>query len=132
MQTRYFIMHLYWHVLSRRPIAKLFDGLRDRRENRAVGAHNRTIGCDFKESDGIIRTLTCQTRSDGSHLIVTIIARNALWDKYYKNRIRSVVQWERKIGWNLNNMNHIRLCPSTPMPSNSLKSGNETPALLIY
>ena len=60
---------------SRRPIARLFDGLTDRiekigRENRAVGAHNRTIGCDFKESDGVGRTLTCQTRSDGSHPII--------------------------------------------------------------
>ena len=61
-------------MLSLRPIARLFDGLTDRlenrRENRAVGAHNWTIGCDFKESDGVGRTLTCQTRSDGSHPII--------------------------------------------------------------
>ena len=59
------------YLLSRPPIARLFDGLTDRRENRrenwAVGAHNPTIGCDFKESDGVGRTLTCQTRSDESH-----------------------------------------------------------------
>ena len=46
---------MYIVYLSRRPIARLFDGLTDRmenrRENRAMGAHNRTIGCDFKESD---------------------------------------------------------------------------------
>ena len=30
-----------------------------------MGAHNRTIGCDFKESDGIVRTFTCQTQLDG-------------------------------------------------------------------
>ena len=62
------------NVLSRRPIASLIDGLMDRRENRrknrAVGAHNQTSGCGFKESDGIGRTLTCQTRSDGSHSII--------------------------------------------------------------
>ena len=59
---------------NRHLIARLFDGLADRmenrRENRAVGAHNRTIGCDFKESDGIGMTLTCQTRSYGSHPII--------------------------------------------------------------
>ena len=61
-------------MISRRPIARFFDGLTDRRENRrenrAVGAYNRTIGCDFKETDVIGRTLTCQTRSDGSHPII--------------------------------------------------------------
>ena len=58
--------------LSCRPIVRLFDGLTDRmenrRENQAVGAHSQTIGCDFEESDGIGRTLTCQTRSDYSFL----------------------------------------------------------------
>ena len=80
--------------LSRRPTARSFDGLTDRmenwRENRAVGAHNRKMGCDFKEWD-IGRTLTCQTRSDGSHPIINFY--------HCKNRIRSVGQWERKIGW---------------------------------
>ena len=60
--------------------------MENRRENRALGAHNWTIGCDFKESDGVGRVLTC------------LIVRNALWDKYNKYRIRSVGQWERKIG----------------------------------
>ena len=62
----------------------LFDGLTDRMENRrenwAVGAHNRTIGCYFKESDGVGRTLTCQTRSDWSHPIIHFYHR-AKWDK---------------------------------------------------
>ena len=37
--------------LSWCPFVRLFNGLTDRmenrRENRAVGAHNRTSGCDF-------------------------------------------------------------------------------------
>ena len=46
--------------ISRRPIARPIDGLTDRRENRTVGTHNRTIGCHFeKKSDGIGRALTC-------------------------------------------------------------------------
>ena len=47
-------------LLRRRPIAQLFDGLKDRLENqienRAMGAHNRTIVFDFEESkelDGV-------------------------------------------------------------------------------
>ena len=60
--------------LSYCPIVRLFDGLTDRIENRwenrAVGAHNPTIRCDFEESVGIGRTLTCQTRSDESHPII--------------------------------------------------------------
>ena len=60
--------------LSWRPIVRLYDGWTDRMENRsknrAVGARNRTIGCDFEESVGIGRTLTCQTRSDESHPII--------------------------------------------------------------
>ena len=48
-------------VQSWRPIAQLFDGLTDRLENWAAGVHNRTIVCDFEESDGIGCTLTCQT-----------------------------------------------------------------------
>ena len=60
--------------LSWRPIVRLFDGLTDRmenrRENRAMGAPNRIIGCDFEESYGIGRTLTCQTRSDELHPII--------------------------------------------------------------
>ena len=52
--------------------------------------HNRTIVCDFKESDGIRRTLTCQTRSDGLHPIIHFYhRRNALWDKHNKNRTGS-------------------------------------------
>ena len=47
--------------LSWRPIVRLFGGLTDRMENRAMGAQNQTIGCDFEESDGIGRTFTCQT-----------------------------------------------------------------------
>ena len=38
---------------------------------------------------------------DRIRLFISIIVRNALWDKYNKNRIRSVGQWERKIGWDL-------------------------------
>ena len=60
--------------LSWRPIVRFFDGLTDRMENRrenwAVGAHDRTIGCNFEKSDGIGRTLTCQTRSDELHPII--------------------------------------------------------------
>ena len=112
-------------VLSRRPIARLFDGLTDRMENRmenrAVRAHNRmrTIECDFKESDGIGRTLMDRIR-----LFISSIARIALWDKHNKTRTRSIGQWERIIGLDLSN----RLRSSTTMPSNSLKSGNGTPA----
>ena len=60
--------------LSRRHNARLFDGLTDRLknriENRAVGAHNRMVVCDSEESDGIGWSLTCQTRSRGSRTII--------------------------------------------------------------
>ena len=67
--TSYFIFTKYVCVRackSRHPIARLFDDLTDRmenrRENRAVGAHNRTIGGDFKESDGIGRAVGTKNR----------------------------------------------------------------------
>ena len=40
-------------------------------------------------------------RMDCIRLFISIIVWNALWDKYNKNRIRSVGQWERKRGWDL-------------------------------
>ena len=40
---------------------------------------------------------------DRIRLFISIVARNALFDKYNKNRMQSVGQWERKIGWNLSN-----------------------------
>ena len=38
---------------------------------------------------------------DCIRLFISIVARNALWYKYNKNRMRSVGKWERKNGWNL-------------------------------
>ena len=38
---------------------------------------------------------------DRRQFSISIVARNALWDKYNKNRMRMVGQWERKVGWNL-------------------------------
>ena len=84
-----------------------FDGLKDRlenrMENRAMGAHNRTIVCDFEESDGIgWSRLTCQTRSDGSHTIIYLYrCARCIIGKYNKNLMRTVGQWEQKITWNL-------------------------------
>ena len=40
-------------------------------------------------------------RMDHIRLFISIIARNALWDKHNKNRIRLVWQWEWKMGWDL-------------------------------
>ena len=69
-------------MLSRRLIARLFDGLTDRleirMENRAVGVHNQTNVCDFEESDGIGWSLTIRLAS------ISIVARNALWDRSSK------------------------------------------------
>ena len=86
-------------MLSRRPIARLFDGLTDRleirMENRAVGVHNQTNVSDFEESDGIGRSLTIRLVS------ISIVARNALWDRSSKICMWTVGEWDRKIRWNL-------------------------------
>ena len=38
---------------------------------------------------------------DRLRLSFSVVAQNALWDKYNKNCMGSVGQWERKKGWNL-------------------------------
>ena len=61
--------------LSRRPIARLFDGLTNRLENqmknRAIGQSyailKNRMKSDVEESDEIGWSLTCHTQSDGSH-----------------------------------------------------------------
>ena len=94
---------VYISLFRRCPIAWLFDGLTDRLENRienrAVGAHNWTIVCDFEQPDGVWHVRV--DRMDHIRLFISIVARNALRDKHNKNRMRSVGQWELKIGWNL-------------------------------
>ena len=70
-----------------------------------IGQWERTIGrSDWilknrMESEGLWHVRLDQM--DRIRLFISIILRNALWDKYNKNRIRSVGQWERKIGWDL-------------------------------
>ena len=58
-------IHVHLKMASHCPIIGWFDGsvgwLEYRMENQAVGAHNRTIVCDFEELDGIRWTLTCNT-----------------------------------------------------------------------
>ena len=111
----------------RRPIARLFDGLTDRlvnrMENRAVGSHNRTIVCDFEESDGIgwiaydYRFLSLRKMHYGMNITKIVYGRSGSGNEK-SDGIRA-------------NMNRIRLRPSTPMPSNSSKSGNGTLAELL-
>ena len=90
-------------TLSRCPIARSFDGLTDwleyRMENWAVGAHDEGIVDYFEELDGNGWSLTCQTRLDG--FSISIVVRTVLWNKYNKNHMISVGQWERNIVWNL-------------------------------
>ena len=91
-------------LLSRRPIARSFDGLTDRMENRrektgSGSAQSDAILKKRMESEGLWHVRLDQM--DRIRLFISIIARNALWDKHNKNRIRSVGQWERKIGWDL-------------------------------
>ena len=70
-----------------------------------IGQWERTIGRsdailkNRMESEGLWHVRL--DRMDRIRLFISIIVRNALWDKYNKNRIRSVGQWERKIGWDL-------------------------------
>ena len=76
---------LVWlrYYLSRRPIARLFDILMDRfenqMENRAIGAHNRTIVCDFEESDRIWHVRI--NRMNRIQLAISNVARNAWREK---------------------------------------------------
>ena len=70
-----------------------------------IGQWERTIG----RSDAILKNRMESEvlwhvrleRVDRIRLVISVIARNALWDKHNENRIRSVGQWERKIGWDL-------------------------------
>ena len=96
--------HIEWYLListctifklSWRPIVRLFDGLTDRmekrRENRAVGAHNQTIGCDFEESEGLWHVRL--DRMNRIWLFISITARNALLENYYKNCKQYPIGW---------------------------------------
>ena len=59
-------------------------------ENRSVGAQNRTIVCDFKESVELGEV--CNVRLDKIDCIlfsIPIVVRNALWDNYKKNHMQS-------------------------------------------
>ena len=72
---------------------------------RKIGQWERTIG----RSDAILKNRMESEvlwhvrldRMDRIRLFISIIVRNAFWDECNKNRIRSVGQLERKIGWDL-------------------------------
>ena len=57
--------------------------------------------------------------------------QKALWDKYNKIVCNQSGSGNGKSDGIRANMNRIRLRPSTQMPSNSLKSGNGTPAFQL-
>ena len=61
-----------------------------------IGQWERTIGLLYT-----ILKNWMESGMDRIRLSISIIAWNALWVKYNKNRMRSVGQWEQKIGWNL-------------------------------
>ena len=70
-----------------------------------IGQWEHTIGRsdailkNRMESEGLWHVR--HDRMDRIRLFISIIVRNALWDKYNKNHNRSFGQWERKIGWDL-------------------------------
>ena len=95
-----------------------------------IGQWERTIG----RSDAILKNRMDFDISDSIEWIASDYLFLSLRKVHYEINITKIVSDRSGSGneksegiWA--NMNRIRLCPSTPMPSNSLKSGNGTPAL---
>ena len=108
-------------LVSHCPIIWWFDDWLDNQmENQsAVGAQNQRMVCDFEESEGISWSLTCQTQSDGLHVIFLFLS---LCKMRHGINIRKIV-CNRLGGGNKMSLG-IRLRSPTTMASNSWKLGN--------